>query len=1704
MMRAYICSALLFVVLGSSAQSQIATGTPPFNSFGGGPFDTVNLGNLNVHISIPILHKEGRGRNFYYDISNDNSVWTPVTSSGTTSWTPDSTWGWQSQTDAATGFLKISSVTVTSTFCTINGVKVHELLTATTYGGFVDRLGTFHHVSNMTNTEYCTGSGSAYTGASGTADDGSGYRVFIPPTTGLPPTTATVTARNGGTWTLSPTYRLAAGTSTDPNGNQITAQVASGQTTLFDTLSSTTALLTIAGTAPNPVTYTYDAPTNGSAKATITYKAYTVQTFFQCANIKEYGPTSSSLVDKITLSDGSFYQFEYETTPISGSTNVTGRIASITLPTGGTISYSYAGAHDGVNCSDGSTVALNRTLNPGGEWQYVRTQQSDSAKHWQTKITTPPDAQNQQSAGDDTVIDFQEDNATVTPPTLPSDYFFETQRKIYQGSSSSGTLLATLTKCYNAKYANCATTSVSSPITQLDSYSQPSGGTSRLSEVKYNANGLVTDDREYDYGATTGSAPGTTHLILETTTSYGSYNGSSCAQLGNGIVSKPCQIIVSDWSSGAATTISSTSFSYDETAVTQTSGTPQHIAISGSRGNLTTVKIQTSSSGSVLSKKASYYDTGTLNVTTDVNGSQTTYVYSSAVNPYNSAVTASCGNSFPTTINEPLSLSRSLQWRCVGGVAGQVTDENGDNSIATYTDPNFWRPFSLTDQLSNQTNLAYSATTVEAALQNFNGGNSSADSLTTVDGFGRPAFAQRKQAPASDNYDTTETDYNNLGQPYRFTMPYTATASPSSQNNTVAATTKTYDALGRVLTITDADGGTVSYTYTANDVLQQASGGQTFSKQFEYDGLGRLTSVCEITPGTSTWPGGTCAQTSTQTGYWTKYTYDALGRLLTVAQNAQAASGSQQTRSFTYDWLGRMLTESNPETANSAGNNGQNGTIHYTYDSVSPCADGTNYSYPGDLVQKQDNAGNYSCYKYDGLHRLVQAGNTAASNTILRKFAYDSESSYPTGVSVSYGKTHVVEAQTVNTSALSTVVTDEFFSYDRRGNLTDVYESTPHSGGYYHITAGYWPTGVLETLSLLNSSGSALIPAQTYGVDSEGRTNSVSAASGQNPVTTVTYSTGSSTAPLGALTNVTFGSADSDAFTYDPNTGRMATYSFTANGKADLGTLTWNANGTLGKLVINDQIPGTSDSGTCTYGYDDERRISNVTCGTFWVQNFSYDPFGNIVKNVPPNDGGGSFLPSYWTSPPTNQFLSLPGATPQYDANGNLLKDNLNTYTWDAIWGTMASVTPSGGSTVSATYDALGRMVENSAGGSYSEFVYSPTGIKLAKCNGQTLVKAFIALPGGAKAIYNASGLAYYRHSDWIGSSRLTTTASRAMYSSSAYAPFGEQYSTAGTADASFTGQDQDTVGNLYDFPARRQSSSQGRWISPDPAGRGAVVLTNPQSWNRYAYALNNPLALIDPKGTDTENPDPSCDPEIDGGGDGCGGNDPGGGDGGGDNGGDNSGGGCDPTIDPTCDDNSGDNSGDPNQNCDQQCQANQALQNAALAMLTNSNCAALIGGPSPGGQAAAIGAVAGQLFGNPNPFIQFNAGPDSSVPSSAYAITSSVPVPVNLGGPTPVLMPGAQITLGPNFYNPPAGAVLPPGGVAQDQTNGILEEFGHAEGFLNAAGGYAYPNATGIMMDNPTNLSSVSVQNGQNVQAACDQGGNVPTQTSQVDGIIQ
>jgi RHS repeat-associated protein len=599
------------------------------------------------------------------------------------------------------------------------------------------------------------------------------------------------------------------------------------------------------------------------------------------------------------------------------------------------------------------------------------------------------------------------------------------------------------------------------------------------------------------------------------------------------------------------------------------------------------------------------------------------------------------------------------------------------------------------------------------------------------------------------------------------------------------------------------------------------AGENTKRKQLEYDALGRLTSVCEITSATGS---GACGQTSAQTGYWTKYTYDVNNNLTSVTESAQ--SGQPQTRTYSYDDLGRTTSEVNPES----------GTTYYFYDSAPSTPGvgcvygaggglpGNTGNYPGDLAKKYDANGNSICFSYDSLHRVTGI-NSAGPNVINNSyFTYDSAT--VNGVSMQNAKGRLAEAKTCPAGQYCGIVTDAGFSYTARGEVSDLYESTPHSGGYYHSAETYWANGVPNQLT---STVAGFY--QSYGLDGEGRVYSTSDGGGLHPLGSTLYNSAS------LPTQVNFGySGDSDSYTYDPNTNRMTQYKFNVNGQSVTGNLNWNAVGTLASLAITDPF-NSANSQTCNYSHDDLVRVASTNCGSIWSQAFGYDAFGNLNKS-----GTNSFQPTY--SYLTNHMTQIGSSTPSYDADGNVTNDFLHTYSWDA------NGRPVIIDSVGITYDALGRMVEQNRGGAYTQVVYAPTGMKMQLVYGQAGVVGLVPLPAGAMAVWAPNGF-HYRHADWLGSSRFASTTSRTMYYDGAYAPFGEPYAQTGTSDLSFTGMNQDTVSALYDFPAR-EYGIQGRWPSPDPAGTAAADLTNPQSWNRYAYVLNSPLLFTDPSGMGT------------------------------------------------------------------------------------------------------------------------------------------------------------------------------------------------------------------------------------------------------------
>jgi len=161
------------------------------------------------------------------------------------------------------------------------------------------------------------------------------------------------------------------------------------------------------------------------------------------------------------------------------------------------------------------------------------------------------------------------------------------------------------------------------------------------------------------------------------------------------------------------------------------------------------------------------------------------------------------------------------------------------------------------------------------------------------------------------------------------------------------------------------------------------------------------------------------------------------------------------------------------------------------------------------------------------------------------------------------------------------------------------------------------------------------------------------------------------------------------------------------------------------------------------------------------------------------------------------------------------------------------------------TYDALGRIVETSYNSAYTEIWYTQLG-KVYMTGGSTPYYAYWPTPGKGTAEVNGNAVTfYYMHKDWLGSARISSTiTNHTVISDQAYAPYGEVYNKlatgAGVPAQMFTGDTQDIIGGIFDTPNRELNASQGRWLSPDPAGQG---------WNLYAYVSNEPLGHTDPSG---------------------------------------------------------------------------------------------------------------------------------------------------------------------------------------------------------------------------------------------------------------
>jgi len=217
----------------------------------------------------------------------------------------------------------------------------------------------------------------------------------------------------------------------------------------------------------------------------------------------------------------------------------------------------------------------------------------------------------------------------------------------------------------------------------------------------------------------------------------------------------------------------------------------------------------------------------------------------------------------------------------------------------------------------------------------------------------------------------------------------------------------------------------------------------------------------------------------------------------------------------------------------------------------------------------------------------------------------------------------------------------------------------------------------------------------------------------------------------------------------------------------------------------------------------------------------------------------------------------------------NQLQDTNNDYVYDAA-GNLIQPGPIGGPYV---FDAENHLI--SAGG--MDYLYDGDGKRVGKApaSAPTQPNYLYWYGMGPDILEETDGAGNYLYrdfrfngmllargeDDWVDhffADALDNT--RCVYGDndpdggcSDYYPFGGERPIASSNNGvnvpfKFTGKERDSESGLDNFGARYNSSNFGRFMSPDPLMASATVY-NPQTWNRYTYALNNPLKFIDPNG---------------------------------------------------------------------------------------------------------------------------------------------------------------------------------------------------------------------------------------------------------------
>ncbi len=887
-----------------------------------------------------------------------------------------------------------------------------------------------------------------------------------------------------------------------------------------------------------------------------------------------------------------------------------------------------------------------------------------------------------------------------------------------------------------------------------------------------------------------------------TTNTYNTYTGPN---------SIPLYRLASVVSTLGSTTFQQTTYGYDETTPTGPTNLPQHVSVSTQRGNLTSIHQTFNSSSSPLITTNAYDDTGTMLTSTSPNG-MTSYGHDST----GTLVT----NITPPTPSSGVPLPVSAVYDPNTGLVISAKDANGTQTKYTYN--GMLQPTEI-DNLDSGNNTVGKSTTsyynpTAYGMFPYQSASVSEDYQYLLDAYGRTSRSIVNNGQATNPWYQQDTCYDTTGHVSFQSYRYQGNAWSTPKVCAGSGDSYAYDALGRVTSITHADGTSIQYTYRGRATEVTDENG--VSRITQVDGLGRTTAVCEVSANSSM-PGSgslaSCGMDIADSGFLTNYAYDLANHKITITQGAQQ-------RVFQTDWLGRTIFTQEPERR----------TTNYTYA----------YNSTGLVVTRQRPEANQTnasvltttTTQYDAVGRVVSV-NYDDGITPNKMFAYDTNTYWTqTAAANLKGRLAVMGALTSTSDH-----TGALFSYDAMGRVVNLWQCAP---------------------SICATAQASRPLAFTY--DWTGNlTSEVDPASGNisyfrsvaNEVTSITNNTYSGTYdPSNLVSTVVNG--PNGAVSYQLGNGLSTFFSYDTLGRRSGG---WVCTGqperncAAGTQMYGYVVgwKGTRNTGICdtvlgnceTFGYDEFDRLTSqsVTQGTGQNYSFVYDRYGNRWQENTTNGGQNSFNAN-------NQIIGY-----NYDAAGNQLADVMHSYTYDAE-GNILKV--DNGSTAVYVYDALNRRVSSQTTSGVTEYTFDYAGRRISSwlASNNFGIEGRIYWDGMPIAFHAANNYTYFQHQDWMGTERMRTDYAGAVADTDVSLPFGDGFSEsfseayANQDNNHFAGLEWDTESGTDHAQFRQYSELQGNWMSPDPYD-GSYDFSNPQSFNRYSYVLNNPLSMTDPLG---------------------------------------------------------------------------------------------------------------------------------------------------------------------------------------------------------------------------------------------------------------